>query len=79
MSRDYVSRGIVNTCQRDPDMPYRADTPDMGVVGSWTRGANKIMVSSVSDMLASLSSMNLNQILSAGENNDIPGDTNQRL
>ena len=78
MSQDYLFCGIVNTCQRDPGMPYLAATSDTVIVSLWTRGANEVMVSRASDMLAGLS-MSLNHMLSAGERNDIPGDTNPRL
>ena len=60
MSQGYLSRGIVNTCQRDPGMLYQAATSDKAIVNSWTRATNDRMVSSASDMLAGLVSMNIN-------------------
>ena len=78
MSKDYFSNGIVNTCQRDPGMPYRADTSDTAVFGSWTRATQKVMTSIAAEMLSG-HSMNFNQVLCAGERNDIPGDTEPRL
>jgi hypothetical protein len=59
-------------------MPYRSATSDTVILGSWSQSTNDVMVSSASMMLVGLS-INRNQILSAGERNDIPGDTKPRL
>ena len=36
MAGQLLVDGIVNTCQKDPGMPYRLDTSDIAIVGLWT-------------------------------------------